>query len=302
MATFSREQLGHYSLTLSQPQTVIQTLTQLTEGQLTQNTLKTLLKYGSVWWQAPHRKPERIRRAKKILNANDTLHLYYHPELLQTPLPTPHCLADFEQYSVWYKPKGMLSQGSKWGDASALYRWVEMHDTQQRPAFIVHRLDKQTDGIMLLAHSKKMATQLSQLFESRQTTKRYLAWVTGDLSKIGTERIHCTQPIDGKSASSWITPLLCQTEKSLVDIEIETGRKHQIRRHLAELGHPILGDRLYENLIEEEKMPDLQLSNYYLSFTCPLQNTQQTFNLFKTDLLPSLIEREQITKLSLPPL
>lgn len=279
MNNFSAQKTGRYQLQVTQPDTLLSYLSRLTQNRLSQQTLKQLLKNGSVWLQTPNRKPERVRRAKKMLFSGQKLFLYYRPELLQQTPPTPTCLADYGDYSVWHKPKGMASQGSKWGDAHALYRWVETHDTSQRPALIVHRLDKHTDGIVLLAHGKKVAAQLSQLFESRQIEKRYLAWVEGSFLP---QRQLCEEPIEGKTARSWLQRLMqeieAQGERTLLEIQIETGRKHQIRRHCTALGHPIIGDRLYGQS-EKWQGIDMQLSNYFLSFPCPLSQQIRIFNL-----------------------
>ena len=289
MTDFSAKRAGQYDLLVTQPDTLLNVLSQLTQHQLSQQTLKQLLKNGSVWLQSPKRKPERVRRAKKQLNPGQQLFLYYQPQLLHTQPPTPTCLADYDDYSVWYKPKGMASQGSKWSDAHALYRWVEMHDAQQRPAFIIHRLDRHTDGILLLGHGKKVAAKLSQLFESRQTEKRYLAWVEGEFMP---QNQLCDLPIDGKPARSWLQGLTTETDaqgrRSLLEIQIETGRKHQIRRHCAALGHPIVGDRLYGHTQTEPKV-DMQLSNFFLSFPCPITQQQQTFNLLSKPEWQALI-------------
>ena len=286
---FNPQKPGHYQHKVTENHPLLRHLQHLTQNRLTQKTLKQLLKNGSVWLQTPNRKPERTRRAKKPLTPGQTLHLYYHPQQLIDQPPNPTCLADYGDYSLWYKPKGMASQGSKWGDAHTLYRWVEMHDTAQRPAFIIHRLDKHTDGIMLLAHKKHTASQLSQSFEKRQIKKGYLAWVTGTFP---LHKQSCTLPIAGKNALSWLQGLYHHqhntTPITLIHIHIETGRKHQIRRHCAALGHPIIGDRLY-NPTEKWTTLDMQLTNYLLSFPCPITQQTQTFNLTQTPQWQNLI-------------
>lgn len=67
-----------------------------------------------------------------------------------------------------------------------------------------------------------------------------------------------------------------EKNQSLLDVSIDTGRKHQIRRHSAELGFPVVGDRLYGEI----KVADnLQLTAYYLAFQCPFSHKQKTFNV-----------------------
>jgi len=187
-------------------------------------------------------------------------------------------VSDQQQYSVWYKPSGVLSHGSKWSDHCTVARWAEQHLLPERPAFIVHRLDKAANGLILLAHSKKMANQLSQLFENRQITKQYRARVFGEFP---TQRVNITESIDNKPAISHVERLKfdSETQTSVVRVDIETGRKHQIRKHLAGYGYPIMGDRLFGNkqLMESDNEMDLQLSSTFLSFVCPIDKMSKEF-------------------------
>jgi len=114
---------------------------------------------------------------------------------------------------------------------------------QPRP---VHRLDVPTGGVMLVAKSATALMQLSQQFQQRQVHKRYRAIVTGRLD----QDLYIEFPVDGRGARSrvqvgehgrsvhtdWITT---------VDLYPETGRTHQLRQHLAAIGHAIVGDDLY---------------------------------------------------------
>ena len=173
----------------------------------------------------------------------------------------------------------MLSQGSKWSDHCTITRWAEQHLQPQRNSFTVHRLDRAANGLILVAHSKKAAAKLSELFQNRLIEKRYKIWVHGqfDLQTNSHERIKVEHDIDGRSAVSYFSCLKYddERERSLLDVRIETGRKHQIRKHIAMLGYPIVGDRLYG--IDHDE--DLQLCAYYLSFVCPLTNKQMSFSI-----------------------
>ena len=270
-------------------------------AQLSKQKLKNYALKGAIWLtestepgestkqrQKP-KKTERLRRLKKQLKLNDKIDFYYNADLLESSPPTPTLIEDFEAYSVWLKPRGMLSQGSKWADHTALYRWVEMNykpNNQTRQAWIVHRLDRATQGLMLLAHTKKMATTLSQYFESGKIHKIYQANVWGTFPQ-APKTVNLA--VDGKPATSHISRLddYPKANISRVRIEIETGRKHQIRSHLSQIGFPIVGDRLYGNGSLDgkfTKIPDLQLTAFSLLLACPINKTQQVFELTSKQL------------------
>ena len=250
--------------------------------ELSRAELKAVMQKGAVWLTRQG-STQRLRRASRLLNNGDELHLYYDPQVLTQPLLSPQLIADEGDYSVWNKPTGMLCQGSKYGDHTTLYRWAETHLQPERPAFIVHRLDRATSGLILLAHNKRSAQRLSAMFEARQVDKRYRAVVNGCL-QLDDQLI--TAPVDGKAARSRMTSLEVdkEQERSLIEVKLETGRKHQIRVHLLGLGHPILGDRLYGTGVEDGC--DLQLQSYYLALM-PREDAQpeQVYRLADKALL-----------------
>ncbi len=266
--------------------TAVEQLSRLTP--LSRQQLKQAMTKGALWitpadkastdGRQHSRHTRRLRRSKKNLNAGDQLHLYYNPKLLEQNPPSATLIEDGGTYSVWHKPYGMLSQGSKWSDHCTLTRWAEQHLEPQRSAYLVHRLDRATSGLMVIAHSKQATRALAQAFEQRKTDKHYQAIVEGLLPK---DKIDCDLSIDDKPALSHFQRLDYDEQQhlSLVDIHIETGRKHQIRKHLSELGFPIAGDRLYGRAGTDDI--DLQLCAYQLSFPDPAspQAPLKTFQL-----------------------
>jgi tRNA pseudouridine32 synthase/23S rRNA pseudouridine746 synthase len=241
---------------------------------LNKQQIKQTMKNGAVWLESAHG-ISRIRRVKKILSPGDCLHIYYDEKIQNSEPDDAILIADEGQYSIWNKPYGMYSQGTKWGDHYTVYRYAETHLSPQRPAFPVHRLDRAANGLIIIAHSKKIATAFLALFKERKIQKYYKATVEGQLDKIELPLI-LNNNIDNKAALSKIIATENDDKNTVVTIEIETGRKHQIRKHLAEYGHPIVGDRLYGS---GQTMENLKLQACYLKFTCPLSHEIKEYSL-----------------------
>jgi tRNA pseudouridine32 synthase/23S rRNA pseudouridine746 synthase len=249
----------------------------LTEASgLSRQRIKQVMQKGAVWLERQGG-VRRLRRVKSRLQVGDRLHFYYNEKVLGAEPEEASLVVDEGDYSVWYKPKGMLSHGSKWGDHCAIDRWVQTHLIPERPVFLVHRLDRATDGLIVLAHKKRVAGELARLFRERKVKKRYRSWVVGRFSCDGAEKVIDT-PIDGRSAISRL--ILIQydemQDRSLLDVKIDTGRKHQIRRHLSGAGHHVVGDRLYGDKRADE---DLQLTCVYLEIPAFDQTEPRIYRL-----------------------
>ena len=242
---------------------------------LSKGQLKAAMTKGAVWLTRG-KNTQRLRRAKRKLRAGDELHLYYDPEVLAEIPAAPQLVADVGGYSVWNKPYGLRSQGSKWGDHCTITRWAERHLLPERPAFVVHRLDRAANGLILVAHSRSIAAALSSLFRDRKIEKRYRALVTGDFSA-QPDPLRVETPVENRQAASEISFVRIDNGRSLVDVRIETGRKHQVRRHLAESGFPVIGDRLYGDAANDDV--DLQLTAYFLAFQCPVAGEPVEYRL-----------------------
>jgi len=241
---------------------------------LSRGQVKKAMKNGAAWLERRGH-VQRLRRADRRLLSGDELHLYYNAHIQQQMPPPAQLIADEGDYSVWFKPSGMYSQGSKWGDHCTVGRWAEQHLRPQRNAFVVHRLDRAASGLMLLAHSKKAAAALSALFRQRALNKQYRVKVWGAFPG-GNVRIEA--PLDGKPAVSRVSRLNYDPgrNQSLLQVDIDTGRKHQIRRHLVDAGFPVVGDRLYGRGDEEQ---DLRLQAVCLAFDCPLSGERRKYRL-----------------------
>jgi tRNA pseudouridine32 synthase/23S rRNA pseudouridine746 synthase len=258
-----------FDVTAEQSETAIEALSQ--KSGLSRQRIKDAMNKGACWWTLKG-KQVRLRRATKELKVGTRLQLYYDENVLDRKPEAATLIADKSRYSVWFKPHGLLAQGSQWGDHCSLLRCVELE--LKRPCFLIHRLDADAGGLMLIAHDPKAAGALSQCFAGRTMTKHYLARVTG-LIEVQDQLI--ATPVDGKAAISRASTLSIDeaAETSLLQVTIETGRKHQIRKHLKSIGHPIVGDRLYG---KPAKTP-LQLLAVSLEFDCPLSRQRLKLEL-----------------------
>ena len=262
-----------------------------TENVLTKAQLKQAINKGALWLtRGKH--TQRLRRVKKVILPNDELHFYYNEQVLASTVEKAILVSDEGDYSVWYKPFGMLSQGSKWSDHCTISRFVQQHFIPERASFIVHRLDRAATGLILIAHSKKAARALSSMFENRTKDdntleKHYQIIVHGNHS-VNKQPQVITSDVDGKNARSTFNCLSYDDDqdKSLIEVKIDSGRKHQIRVHAASIGLPVVGDRLH-GIADKNESENLQLCAIRLTFTCPLSNVNKKFEL-EENLRPRL--------------
>jgi tRNA pseudouridine32 synthase/23S rRNA pseudouridine746 synthase len=85
--------------------------------------IKLAMKKGAVWLSDKNG-INRIRRAKKTLAKGNSLHFYFDPIVLNAEIPQPNLISDEEGYSIWFKPRGVLCQGTNWGDHCTIHRWI----------------------------------------------------------------------------------------------------------------------------------------------------------------------------------
>ncbi|HEY0962296.1 MAG TPA: pseudouridine synthase [Pseudomonadales bacterium] len=234
-------------------------------------------------------KVKRLRRATFALLPGDKLDLWFDAEVLARVPPPPALVADEKQYSLWFKPAGLLAQGTREGDHCALLRIAEVQ--LQRDVFLVHRLDREAAGLMLIAHTPKAAAALSALFAAQDSGARIRKLYRVEVKGLAPERGEIAEPLDGKAALTRYTRVAFDEARnsSTLDVELITGRKHQIRRHFAHSGLPVLGDPLYGDNNRDAR--GLQLFAVALDFTCPLSGRARSYRC-DPGSLPALVNPE----------
>lgn len=164
-----------------------------------------------------------------------------------------------EQLFVVNKPPGLLAQPDHTGDPDVLGRgkqWLAERGEEEPFLGLVHRLDRPTSGIMVLGRTSVAARSLSRQFRERTVEKTYLAVVEGTLRGIGSWSDYVAklgrQPTlvppdhaEGKPAELDWQALHATGDRTLLRLQLHTGRPHQIRLQAAERGHPVMGDTRY---------------------------------------------------------
>lgn len=237
--------------------------------------VKECMTKGGVWLQREGGKVQRSRKAKTMLRPGDRVLFYYDEAILALEPPAPRLVADLIDYSVWDKPPGLLAQGSQFGDHCSLLRLAQLAFSPPREAFLVHRLDREASGLMLIAHTKRAAAGLSRIFQSHSVLKQYAITVQGLWDK--GEEGSIVLPLDGKEAITNYQLLGQDQEQgtSSLLITLQTGRLHQIRRHFAMSGFPVMGDPKYG--VGNKNRSGLALRAVRVAFDCPLSGQHRDF-------------------------
>lgn len=202
-----------------------------------------------------------------------------------------------EHLLVLEKPSGLLSVPGRGPDKQdCLAKRVQ---DLYPEALVVHRLDQDTSGLLIMARGIEAQRRLSKLFETRQIKKRYVAVVAGQplqtqSAKAANEEgwrtiegpilldwerrpIHIIHP-EGKASQSRWRVLQTGENASLIELEPVTGRTHQLRVHLQSIGHPMLGDSLYATPDIQVLSQRLLLHAQALAFVHPFTHQAMTFS------------------------
>lgn len=210
-------------------------------------------------------------------------------------------ISEDEELLVISKPAGLVCHPTKGDIYSSLISRARLYLNSVDPPHMINRLDRETSGIVIIAKTSEANVRLRKLWEMRGVEKEYLAIVHGDfqratvinapLGKDPSSQIAIKDRVrpDGSPAITHVYPLKTFLREnahfSLVRVLLQTGRKHQIRIHLAYLGHPIVGDKLYGSdeglylaFVRDELTPEQQ-STLITSNHC-LHAGRVSFELF----------------------
>lgn len=246
-----------------------------------------------------------VKQATRIRN-NDVISGYF-PEKSSTnnmtsPEIIPEVIYKDNDVIVINKPAGLLTHAirNKNEDSVSGAFKAQIDDSDPLRAGIVHRLDKQTSGVMILARNEPAKIFLQKQFSSRKVSKVYTALVYGHLK---SDKAILELPImrshnnpqkmiiskQGKPAISEYTVLKKYQDFALVNVKIMTGRTHQIRVQMAYIGNPVVGDLLYGNKKTAIKLDRQFLHSSELTIELPSKR-KKTFKADLPDYLKKVLK------------
>ena len=195
------------------------------------------------------------------------------------------------------KPGGIAVNGNRYktveNAVANLNQNNQQPDALPRPV-AVHRIDVPTKGMVILAKTKKALINMSRHFQEGNVDKKYLAVVHGKVKPNG----QIDQPIDGKKSitnfeTKRVVPSRVYKDISLVELSPVTGRTHQLRIHMKDLGHLILGDKEYARNEKTLLGKGLFLCACGLNFPHPITNKQMEFKIPPPARFEKLMDREE---------
>jgi len=191
-------------------------------------------------------------------------------------------LFEDDELIVVEKPCGLLTIATEKERSKTLYAALFDYVKHKRPPekiFIVHRLDRDASGLLVFAKTEPAKHHLQQQFKNHSATRKYVAVAEGRLrrdqetirsflAENAAHRVYSVKDSQkGKLAVTHFSVLKRSSQATLIEVQLESGRKHQIRVHLAEHGHPILGDKSYGS--RRNPLRRLALHASSLSFSHP---------------------------------
>jgi len=206
----------------------------------------------------------------------------------RAPVPI---IYDDEHLLVVEKPPGLLTYGERGAPGTSLYRLLKKHLSEHPRArselYVVHRLDREASGLIIFARKRKIQEELKTNWKS--VRKLYYALVEGVCTepqatiqswlKEGADR-RMRSGVESREAKWAVTHyrvLRHLAGNTLLEIELQTGRKNQIRAHLAEAGHPVVGDRRYGADAQVKRR--IRLHAFHLSLPHPAEGRPLQFEV-----------------------
>jgi RluA family pseudouridine synthase len=236
--------------------------------------LRKILKSGNVSIDGNPSSPDTVLRLSNIAEIKETAKTLF---FLNNRCWAPDILSEDENMIVFNKAPGLpVHRTAEHGGENLLDQamgFLESRDGKMTRLYPVNRLDRGTSGIVLAAKKSSTAGLYGKLFQEGLVEKRYLAFVLGKTPAEG----QVSAQLDGKDAVTSFRTLFQDDKVSLLYVYPLTGRTHQIRRHLSESGHPLVGDKRYGGANPRGYNRNA-LHAFMLSFRDPLSGRYRTIH------------------------
>lgn len=220
------------------------------------NSVKSILRRGQVYVNG-----QETTQFNDELQSGDTVYIEKnHSAKRKAFLSGIKILFEDQDLIVIHKDAGLLSIATEKERFATAYAELTAYVKQNNPhnrVFIVHRLDRETSGVMLFAKNQETQQKLQNNWQNLIKERHYLALVEGEVTKSGDKivsylkedqahRVYSApKEQGGKRAVTHYEKQKTNVNYTLLDVYLETGRKNQIRVHLADIGHPVTGDKKY---------------------------------------------------------
>jgi len=248
-------------------------------GNASRTTVKNMIAHGNVrvngrmnTHPAARVNPgDRVEYSKQVVRR----------QKVRSPFPV---LFEDEAILVAEKPAGLLTVGERGEGGSSLYRelleYVKANSNGRERLFVVHRLDREVSGLLVFAKTEELQQKMKEAWKNNK--KLYYALVEGSPKNekgtvrswlkegAGQKMVSARNSDDAKLAITHYKVIDRTEDYALLEVELETGRKHQIRVHLSEIGCPVVGDRKYG--ADSRFIRRIRLHAYYLLFHHPVTN------------------------------
>ncbi|HUJ57610.1 MAG TPA: RluA family pseudouridine synthase [Kofleriaceae bacterium] len=214
----------------------------------------------------------RVKVAGRQVRAGQLIEVTVGGALDAAAPPAPAIVHVDDHVVVVDKPAGLVTAPTPEADRGDL---LDQLSQTFGEVYLVHRLDRPTSGLLVFARTRAANKQLGEAFKAHDIERAYTAVAIGEVAAQTIDR-----PIDGRRAITRVEPERALAGATLVGARLETGRTHQIRIHLAGIGHPVAGDREHGGELErrfEPRPPRLALHARLLGFTHPATGERVRF-------------------------
>ena len=280
-------------------------------GKIPQSLIEKSLRNGKI-----RLNKKKVKSSYKV-NSNDKIELfnfYFKEEIIQKKIkfkPSDEIIKSNEDliidnndnFIVLNKSSGISVQGGTKSKKNLVDIFAKSEIFGGSKPYSVHRLDKDTSGVFIMAKNRQTAQLLTSLFRLRKVHKTYLAICHGELDKTSGEwsddliRYDKDKKIIEK-AKTFYKVIDKNSNSSLVEMKPITGRKHQLRKQLFNIGHSIYGDQKYKTSNSTKGInKNLMLHSYQIQFI--MKDKKYTFRALLPDYFRKLLKTKRLTFLNL---